>query len=249
MGKLRNLEHTLNPDAAKDVIARQRARSLYRVIELENGQCRFEILLDAVRATTLRTAVDAQTADWIRQTQYDHATPLPDDIRTTEQINAHALTRIAEIFLTAPANVREANFNPPMLFSTPAGKDPNTLAETVYGTPVPTSAIPHPEAHTLELDDTGHPTRLDGAQIDTDPHTRLASPAQRTALAHRDRHCTEPGCTRPPTFALHAHHTIPHSKGGPTTLRNMVLLCSPHHTLAHQHQHQHQHQQTGHDPE
>ncbi|MBR7830108.1 hypothetical protein KDK95_27645, partial [Actinospica sp. MGRD01-02] len=94
--QIRVLEHTLDPDTGKDVIARQRARSFYRVVELEDGLCRFEVLLDAVRATTLRAAVDAQTADWIRQTQYDHASVLPEDVRSTEQINAHALTRLAE---------------------------------------------------------------------------------------------------------------------------------------------------------
>ncbi|MBR7831490.1 hypothetical protein KDK95_34695, partial [Actinospica sp. MGRD01-02] len=205
--QIRALEHTLDPDTSKDVIARQRARSFYRVVELEDGLCRFEVLLDAVRATTLRSAIDAQTADWIRQAQYDHASPLPEDVRSTEQINAHALTRIAEVFLNAPAPVRTATFSPPMLFSVPAGS-PNPLAETVYGTPVPVGAVPDPEPHLLELDEDGDPVRLDGTAIDTDPHARLASSAQRVALAFRDRHCTHAGCTRPPTFALHAHHTL-----------------------------------------
>ena len=230
--QVRNLEHTLNPDRAMDVIARQRARSFYRVIELEDGLCRFEVLLDAVRATVLRAAVDLQAADWIRRAQYDHAAPLPDDVRTTEQINAHALTRLAEVFHGAPPAVREAGFNPPMLFSAPAG-NPEALAETVYGTPVPLGAIPHPAAHHLELDPDGNPVRLDGAVIDTDPHARLASPAQRSALAHRDRHCTHPGCTRPATFSLHAHHIIRYTRGGATTVRNLTLMCSEHHVLAH----------------
>ncbi|MBR7831602.1 HNH endonuclease, partial [Actinospica sp. MGRD01-02] len=33
------------------------------------------------------------------------------------------------------------------------------------------------------------------------------------------------------------HHTLPHSRGGPTSLRNLVLLCPEHHILTHQHQH------------
>jgi hypothetical protein len=236
--EVRILEQTLNPDAGQDLITRQRARSFYRVVELEDGLCRFEVLLDAVRATTLRAAVDAQAADWIRQAQYDHTTTLPADVASSEQINAHALTRLAEVYLTAPAHMRKARFRAPMLYSTPAGNH-TTLAETVYGTPVPADTIPDPEPHLLELDEAGDPIRLDGAEIDTDPHARLASPAQRIALAHRDRHCTYAGCTRPPTFALHAHHTTPHSHGGPTTVRNMILLCPEHHILTHQQHNDH----------
>jgi hypothetical protein len=48
---------------------------------------------------------------------------------------------------------------------------------------------------------------LDGEEIDRDPGARLASVAQRTALAFR--------------------------KGGATVVKNMFLLCSEHHTLTH----------------
>jgi hypothetical protein len=82
------------------------------VVELEDGLCRFEVLLDAVRATTLRAAVDAQAADWIRQAQYDHTTTLPADVASSEQINAHALTRLAEVYLTAPAHMRRKPHHP-----------------------------------------------------------------------------------------------------------------------------------------
>jgi hypothetical protein len=39
------------------------------VVELEDGLCRIEVLLDTVRATVLRDAIDQQAADWIRQAQ------------------------------------------------------------------------------------------------------------------------------------------------------------------------------------
>jgi hypothetical protein len=238
--QVRALEHTLHPDTERELIPRQRARSFLRTAELENGMCRIEILLDAVRATTLRSAIDLQTSDWIRQTQYDQARPLPDDVRTTEQINVQALVHLAEIFHNAPAKLRQARFTPPMLYYTPRKKDPAGLTETVYGTLVPQHAIESPEVHLLELDDDGIPIALDGVKIDTNPHTRLATPPQRTALAYRDRHCSHPGCSRPTTYALHAHHKIPFSNGGPTTTRNMTLLCGEHHALTHQ---QHKHQQ------
>ena len=235
------LEHTLDPDASQDLIARQRARSFARVIELDEGMCRFEILLDAVRATTVRSAMDLACAHWIRRRQYDGANVLPNDVRSTEQINAHAITRLAEVFHEAPAELRDADFTPPMLFSAPlqATKD-DPFAVSVYGAFVPRQPLPEPAdptAHLLQYDESGHPVLLDGVKIDTDPGARLATRTQRVALEHSDRHCRFPGCSRPATWSLHAHHRTPFSKGGATTVANLVLLCSEHHTLEHQPDH------------
>lgn len=61
---------------------------------------------------------------------------------------------------------------------------------------------------------------------------RLASPAQVKALLLRDgRHCQAPGCGR--TGFLQAHHVVFWSRGGPTDLDNLILLCSGCHTLVH----------------
>ena len=57
---------------------------------------------------------------------------------------------------------------------------------------------------------------------------RLASCAQRQALAARDRGCSFPGCTRPPSWCQ-AHHIISWLDGGPTDLDNLVLVCAYHH--------------------
>src|SRR5579863_4795591 len=230
--KIRELEHNLDPGSGEELLARQRARSFARVAVLEDGRCRFDVLLDPVRATVLRSAIDQLTACWIRERQYDGANPLPDDVRSTEQINAHALVRLAEVFLTADAEVRGARFTPQVLFATRPDRT-DGLAESLYGTLVPLSTVQNPQAHVLELDAEGEPVVLDGVNIDTDPTARLASPAQRTALAFRDRHCTYPGCTRPPTYGLHAHHRVPYGQGGATTVRNLTSLCAEHHTLTH----------------
>jgi hypothetical protein len=231
--EIRSLEHTLDPRSSQDLLAKQRARSFARIIELDDGRCRVEALLDPVRATIVRSAIDQAVSAWIREGQYDGTDPLPEDVRTTEQMNAHALVRMAEVFVMAPSEVRGAKFNPPMLFTAPLN-NADGLAETVYGTTIPAAAIVEPETHLLEHDADGVPVLLDGVKIDADPGARLASTAQRTALAFRDRHCTYPGCTRPPTWSLHAHHRTPHSKSGPTTVRNLTQLCSEHHVLVHQ---------------
>ena len=61
---------------------------------------------------------------------------------------------------------------------------------------------------------------------------RLVTPALWVALVLRDRHCTFPGCTRPPVMC-HAHHLIHWSTGGTTTLDNLALLCGHHHRVIH----------------
>lgn len=71
----------------------------------------------------------------------------------------------------------------------------------------------------------------DGRTLDMGRHRRRPTAAQKTALWHRDRGCAVPGCTR--TRFLHAHHVRPWSRGGATSLDNLVLLCGEHHRALH----------------
>ncbi len=61
---------------------------------------------------------------------------------------------------------------------------------------------------------------------------RTATPAQHRALAIRDRGCVVPGCGRSPEWC-DAHHRIPWTRGGPTDLDNLALICRPHHVMLH----------------
>ena len=66
--------------------------------------------------------------------------------------------------------------------------------------------------------------------LDAGTVTDLIPPHLRRAIIARDRHCAAPGCDQPPA-ACHVHHTIPRSRGGPTSLANCILLCSFHHLI------------------
>lgn len=60
---------------------------------------------------------------------------------------------------------------------------------------------------------------------------RLATAAQRRALAARDRGCSFPGCSIPPEWC-DSHHVLEWlGATGPTDVDNMCLLCGPHHRM------------------
>jgi hypothetical protein len=62
---------------------------------------------------------------------------------------------------------------------------------------------------------------------------REPSVAMTRALRHRDRECRFPGCGA--RRFTQAHHVVWWSRGGPTDLANLVLVCSFHHRLVHEH--------------
>jgi hypothetical protein len=77
-------------------------------------------------------------------------------------------------------------------------------------------------------------TRTDasGSVLDVGRRTRSIPPALRRALWLRDRGCRFPGCRH--TRFLHGHHVRHWLAGGPTSLENLLLLCSRHHQLLHE---------------
>src|SRR4051794_34337962 len=64
---------------------------------------------------------------------------------------------------------------------------------------------------------------------------RLFSPAQRKALAIRDRGCRAEGCEIPAAWCEAHHAGAPWSQGGRTDVKDGLLLCSFHHHRAHDH--------------
>ncbi|UIJ34970.1 HNH endonuclease signature motif containing protein [Allobranchiibius sp. GilTou73] len=72
----------------------------------------------------------------------------------------------------------------------------------------------------------------DSEPLDVGRAKRLFTGGLRTAIIHRDRHCTFPGCDRPPDWC-DAHHVTPWWAGGETNLGNAALLCARHHTIVH----------------
>jgi len=78
---------------------------------------------------------------------------------------------------------------------------------------------------TVVEDDGGNP-------LDVGRKQRTVPTALRRALWSRDRGCSFPGCHR--THYVDAHHIQHWTCGGGTSLENLTLLCSYHHTLLHE---------------
>ena len=235
--RVRVLEETVDPGRAERRLEKQRARSFMRVLACEGGMYRIEALLDPERAAEFKAVLDQTVAAWLRARQYDDIEQAGEDIYSVEQLQAHALVRFAQVFAATDAKARGAQFTPGTVYHAPL--DPSvdaSLVESVYGDQLPRSVaapLRDPAVHLIHHDENGQPVLLDGQRLDQDPAARLASSAQRIALGWRDRSCRHPGCGRPSTWALHAHHVTPYGKGGPTVMGNLALYCTEHHGLEH----------------
>ena len=75
------------------------------------------------------------------------------------------------------------------------------------------------------------PAATPSLPLDTGTATDTIPAHLRRAVTVRDRHCRFPGCAQPPG-ACQPHHVIPRSEGGPTSLGNLLLLCTFHHLIA-----------------
>ena len=73
----------------------------------------------------------------------------------------------------------------------------------------------------------------DSCVIDVGRSRRNISPPTRKALNARDKGCKWPGCDRPATWTS-GHHIVFWTRGGPTDLQNLVLLCYRHHWMVHE---------------
>ena len=70
--------------------------------------------------------------------------------------------------------------------------------------------------------------------LDVGRASRVATAAQRRALAVRDGGCRFPGCDCPPIWCEPHHWRVHWLDGGRTDLDNLVLLCRRHHRAVHE---------------
>jgi hypothetical protein len=69
--------------------------------------------------------------------------------------------------------------------------------------------------------------------LDLGRSRRLFSPAQRKAMAVRDKRCRAEGCTIPAAWCEAHHAKKPWADGGLTDIADGALMCAWHHHRAH----------------
>ncbi|WOC11456.1 HNH endonuclease signature motif containing protein [Gordonia sp. MP11Mi] len=165
--------------------------------------------------------------------------PLSDgspDPRSTGQRRADALGQIIRTYLSGSARPTSGGVLPHATLVVPAVGDRSTgpatdgVARLGFTGPVSSStvglALCSAAVSAVRVDGEGVP-------LDVGREHRLFPPGIRKALAVRDGGCAFPGCGRPVSWT-DAHHCVPWSQGGDTSLGNGVLLCRMHHVHVHQ---------------
>lgn len=220
------------------------------------GVLRGTFLLEGHDAATANAVLDHLAAPGGDQ-QIEHAThqqPLAEisDSRTLAQRRADALATALRLAQTSPQAGTRGAEPPHLLIHTTTDQlawQPALAARGARGRATPGLASP-PHAGGTPCEQTGPISAallqraacdaviqrvvLDhhGALVELRSPHRLANRAQRRALAARDRGCAWPGCSIP-AAGCDAHHIVYWSRGGETTLENLVLLCPRHHTEIH----------------
>lgn len=178
---------------------------------------------DAARGAALRTAVDAKADELFRRFTRDREqTP---DLEIPDRSTLRALA-LAELVRTAVGAEPGSGTAPRAEITLIVHDHEATDAE---GTPLPGAAADvwgcDPDIWAVMVDHMGLP-------IDVGHASRLATVAQRRAIAIRDGGCTFPGCDAPIAWCDH-HHVHDWHHGGRTDLDNLVALCRHHHGVTH----------------
>lgn len=155
--------------------------------------------------------------------------PLPQS-RNADQRRADALVEVCAAYAERGPTVR-LGARARVVITMPLTE----LREGTGSGSIPTGEILGPETvRRMACDAAVIPVVLGSASevLDVGREQRVVTAAQLVALHHRDGGCTFPGCSRPPGWCQ-AHHVRHWATGGRTTLENLALLCSRHHTVVH----------------
>jgi hypothetical protein len=206
---------------AEDRLRSSRRLHVSRTFE---GMVRIDGDLDPETGETVLIALNAVVDAEVRG-------PAEDDPRLPEQRRADALGEICRQFLNRSDRPQVGGERPHLTVTvdleTFRGRGGTAELEGV-------GAISADVARRIACDASIQRVVLSPASepLDIGRKTAVVPPALRRAVILRDRHCRFPGCDRPPAWC-DAHHVVPWSHGGPTSLANLGLLCRRHHRLVH----------------
>lgn len=188
-----------------------------------DGRTEVNGTFDAAHGLAVRTAIDRKADELFRRFTRDAETTA--DIAVPGRATLRALA-LAELVRAAVGSEPGSGSVPRAEVTLVAHEGETRGAD---GTPLPPEAVEvwgcDPEIWGVLLDRMGVP-------IDMGHTARLATVAQRHAIAVRDGGCTFPGCDAPIAWC-DMHHAHDWHHGGPTDLANLVALCRHHHGVTH----------------
>ena len=187
------------------------------------GNVRLDGMLDAANGLALRTAINHRADELFRRFTRDHAECADIEVPGRSTLRALALVELIRYAIGAEPGTGSA----PRAEVTLVLHD-HAVTDT-EGQPVTQAAADvwgcDPDIWAVIVDRMGIP-------VDVGHANRLATTAQRHAMAVRDGGCTFPGCDAPIEWCDH-HHVVDWHHGGPTDLANLVALCRHHHGITH----------------
>lgn len=212
----------LDPDGVLALDEEHQRRRRFDLIPLPDGSYRAQGYLTPDCGAQVMAVLSAQSAP--APGSADGAEPVAPDLRTPGQRRHDALADLAGFCLRR--NELAAPTTQLLITMTADQAESGSgLAETSFGQLLPVSSA-------LRLADEAAFALLfrdaQGAVLAEGRTRRCASRAQALALIARDRGCSFPGCDKPPEWCQR-HHVIPWSRGGPTDVDNLTLLCGHHH--------------------
>jgi hypothetical protein len=209
--------------AAQDRAKRLRRRRRLRVCPVISGMVRIDGELDPETGQTVMTALRAVTDAWSRSPSGEPRTP--------DQRRADALGEICRQHLDRSDRPTVAGERPHLVVTVgldrlSGGEGSAELEEA--------GLVPAEVARKISCDASVSRVVVSGRSepLDVGRRTPVVPPALRRAVVVRDGGCRFPGCDRPPPWC-DAHHVQHWADGGETKLANLILLCRPHHGLAH----------------
>ena len=214
----RHLRYAVDPDGAENEDNFNFERRRLHISATSEGMHVLDAVLDPVGGAAVKTALEAL------------ANSGAQDERKYSQRMADALVELAHHTLDSGAVPRRKGVRPHVsVTATLEGLRGLPGGAQLEGTPI--------SQKTLErIGCDGALSRVmlaDSVVVDVGRATRTVSAATRRALQQRDQHCRWPGCDRPASWTT-PHHIEFWSRGGPTTLPNLLSLCHYHHRLVHE---------------
>ena len=194
-----------------------------RLSKTLDGRVEINGSLDAANGLALSTAINAKADELFRRCSHDHKLTPDLEIPSRKALRAEALVELIRAAMGAePGSGSIPRAEVTLVLHNNQVTDPD-------GAPLPQAAADvwgcDPDLWAIIVNDMGIP-------VDVGRTQRLATIAQRRAIAVRDGGCTFPGCDAPINWCDH-HHIDDWNSGGETDLSNLVALCRYHHGITH----------------